>query len=122
MSRTTHPGDAMTEVEPSDLLEIGYREDGLFWITASSDFREAVDAERYMGSGWRVVEAVHVGPTGRMVNSKDEQWSECSKEDPGARRGWRLIDSDALEIFQDDEWKPNPLRNSRGTERKRTDD
>jgi hypothetical protein len=100
----------MTEPNNLELFEVGYREDGVFWITDSDDVRDAAAAERYMGESWRVVEAVHVGPTGRRLNSKDAEWTECAPDAPGARRGWRLIDTEAPEILFEGEWQPNPLR------------
>lgn len=92
---------------PDDTFEIGYREDGLFWVTASRKVTDADAAERYMGPGWKVVAEVFLGPTGRWVNSKDPEWEECDPEAPEARRGWRLMDTSMPEYF-DGDWTPNP--------------
>lgn len=91
-----------------DSYEVGYREDGVFWVTASRSVPDAAAAERYMGTPWRVVADVFVGPTGVRLNTKDEQWAECEPDAPEARRGWRLVHTGSPEIFDGDEWVPNP--------------
>lgn len=91
-----------------DTYEIGYLEDGVFWLTASADVPDAATARRHLGSGWRVVQEVWLGPTGEWVNHKDPEWAECGADAPGARRGWRLVDITTPEIFTGGEWSPNP--------------
>jgi len=88
--------------------EIGYEEDGVFWITASSSVLDAEAAEKHMQAPWRVVQEVHLAPTGLRLNHKDEQWAECAPDHPGARRGWRLVHTGSPEIFEDGQWKANP--------------
>jgi len=94
----------MTE---DDTLQIGYLEDGVFWLTASSSVPDAAAAARHLGKEWRAVEEVWLGPTGEWVNHKDPEWAECAPDAPGARRGWRLVDVTTPEIFVRDEWRPN---------------
>ena len=90
--------------EHEDTFEIGYREDGVFWLTQSVEVRDAASAERYMGGNWRVVDEVFLGPSGRMVNVRDEEWEECMPSVAGSRRGWRLVDADTPEVFYRGEW------------------
>lgn len=86
--------------------EIGYMEDGVFWLTASSKVPDAVAAERHLGRGWRVVDEVWLAPTG--LPSNDPEWTECARQKLGARRGWRLVDVNAPEILEHGEWSRNP--------------
>jgi len=92
----------------NDTYHIGYLEDGVFWLTASSEVPDAAAAARHLGDGWHVVEEVWLGPTGHWVNHKDAEWAECAPNSPGARPGWRLVDSEALEILEGGDWRPNP--------------
>lgn len=93
-----------------DTYEIGYREDGVMWVTASSDVPDATAAETYLGRGWRVLKSEFLSPTGAWVNSKDPEWAVCAASAPGARPGWRLIDTEATTIFDHElgEDVPNP--------------
>ncbi|MGI8674219.1 MAG: hypothetical protein ACR2KD_02860 [Thermoleophilaceae bacterium] len=91
-----------------DTQQIGYLEDGIFWLTASSTVPDTAAAERDLGGGWRVVEEVWLGPTGQWVNHKDPEWAECASTEPGARRGWRLVDTAMPEIFEHGDWHANP--------------
>ena len=62
-----------------DTYEIGYREDAVIWVTQSAEVPDAAAAERYANDpwgDWRTVAEVYVGPTGEMLNSKDEEWAE----------------------------------------------
>jgi hypothetical protein len=92
---------------PDNTFEIGYREDGVLFVTASTEVPDADAAERYAGKNWRAVAETFLGPTGRMANSKDEEWDECDASAEGARRGWKLINTSTPEIFEGD-WFPNP--------------
>jgi hypothetical protein len=98
-------------VTDDETFEIGYAEDGVMWVTASSKVPDAEAAERYMGGGWRVVEAVFLAPTGLWLNSKDAEWAVCDADAPSARPGWRLVDADAPQILDPaaGEEIPNPL-------------
>lgn len=91
-----------------ETLEIGYEEDGVFWIAASRFVPSAEAAEKHMQPPWRVVQDVHLAPTGHRLNNKDEQWAECSPDHPNARPGWRLVHTGSPEILVDGEWKTNP--------------
>ena len=93
-----------------DTYEIGYREDGVMWVTASSEVPDAEAAEAYLGRGWRVLKPEFLAPTGAWVNSKDPEWAVCDASAPDARRGWRLIDTGAAVIFgqESGEDVPNP--------------
>lgn len=96
-----------------DTLEIGFREDGIFWLTASSDIPDADAAERYMASGdeaWQVVSEVHLRGTGEWEDTKSERWEECQPDEAGARPGWKLVNAIEPEILDDmsGEWVPNP--------------
>lgn len=91
-----------------ETYEIGYREDGVFWLTASSEVPDADAAARQLGDGWRAVEEVWLGPTGHWVNHKDPEWAESAPDSPGARPGWRLVDTEAPEILEGGDWRPNP--------------
>lgn len=92
---------------PDETFEIGYMEDGIFWLTASTCLADPRAAERSLGPEWVVVEEVHLGPTGRWVNNKDPEWEECAPDEAEARLGWRLVNTDMREIY-DGDWIENP--------------
>lgn len=111
MARPEVHSDALSpgaELPEGDTYEIGYMEDGVFWLTASSTVPDAAAAERSLKDRWRVVDDVWLAPTGQWVNHKDPEWAECAPNTPGARRGWRLVDTNASEIMQHGEWQRNP--------------
>lgn len=94
--------------DEDETFEIGFTEDGVVWITASSDVPDAAAAERSLGKGWCAVGEAFLRPTGQWANSKEEEWEHCDLGAPGARRGWRLVDTASPEIFEDGEWHRNP--------------
>ena len=96
--------DGWTRHAQDDTLEIGFAEDGVFWLTQTPGVPDAAAAEGYLGTGWRVAAQVWLGPTGAMANHKDEAWEECHADRPGARPGWRLVLTTEPEIFVDGEW------------------
>jgi len=111
--RRSHRGQPLvpeTLYSLDETLEIGYEEDGVMWVTASPEITTAQQAERFLGHGWKATERVWVGPTGDMLNHKDEEWVECGEERPAARPAWRMIYADTEEILLDGEWIANPLR------------
>jgi hypothetical protein len=67
-----------------DTYEIGYREDGIFWVTASSSVPDAKAAEAYAGPGWRVLRPEFLAPNGLWLNSKDPEWAVCDPDTPNA--------------------------------------
>lgn len=117
-TRSPDGGRPRTGYEPNDTIEIGFREDGVMWLTQSPSVSDAASAQRYLGTGWRVIDRVWLGWTGQMANSKDEAWDECGQGWPGARPGWRLALTTAGEIFVDGEWLTNPYwrRGDRGAD------
>jgi hypothetical protein len=93
---------------PEDTLEIGFREDAVFWLTASREVSTAEDAERYMGGAWRVVAEVLLAP-GDWLDSKSREWHECEPGEPEARAGWRLVNPVPEQVLDEyDELVPNP--------------
>ena len=93
-----------------ETLEIGYREDGAVWVTASSSMPTAAAAEQHIGAGWKVVEAVWMRPTGEWVDRESQGWMTGSRDDLGARSGWRLINTRQPELLNDEDGElyPNP--------------
>jgi hypothetical protein len=96
-----------------DTYEIGFREDGVMFVTASESVATPEDAEKSLGPQWRAVEDVHVAPTGRQANSRDPEWAPCAPGAPGARPAWRLVSTATSEIFDGEDWIPNPHYESR---------
>ncbi len=82
-----------------ETMEIGYREDGLIWVTAGRTAPTAAAAERSRGDGWRVVADTWLRPTGEAVNTKDDEWEDCGRELPDARPGWKLINLRMKTLF-----------------------
>src|SRR3954454_15319706 len=75
------------------LVEVGYGEDGVIWLTNGDRVESAADAERRANRDagqprWKAVEQTSVGPTGAMFNTKDEAWEQCGPRTPGPRRSW----------------------------------
>ena len=97
-SSTSPPATVWLTVQ-DDTYEIGYREDGVMWVTASSDVPDAEAAERYLGSGWYALREEFMAPTGLWLNSRDPEWAVCEPDAPGARQGWRLVDTEAALIL-----------------------
>lgn len=99
-----HQRRTAADEEPlsQETVEIGYREDGLIWVTAGSSTPSSLAAERCAGPGWRVIEGTWLRPTGESVNSKDDEWEECLREQAGARPGWRLVNTRAETILYPD--------------------
>jgi len=93
------------EEDREETFEVGYREDGLMWVTAGRSSRTSEDAERCLGPSWQVLREGWLRPT------VEEEWEECGPSDAGARRGWQLVDTSAAVVL--DPWndfvrKPNP--------------
>jgi hypothetical protein len=91
-------------LDPVDLddetREIGYEEDGDFWLTVSSSVPDADAAEKHMQPSL----ACRAGGPYRChrlaPDHKDEQWAECASDQPRARGRWRLVPTGSEEIFE----------------------
>ncbi len=98
-----------TEHTKAETVEIGYREDGVIWLTAGRSTPTAAHAARELGEAWRVVAETWLRPTGEAVNSKDDEWEDCGHPLPGARPGWKLVNTTMGTLFPDiDLARPNP--------------
>lgn len=92
-------------------MEIGFREDGLMWVSAGTASLTATSAEQYLGHGWEVIDEVWIRSTGEAANSKGEEyWEVCSSDSRHARPGWLLVDTCADTIFRDGSDFLNPHR------------